>query len=174
LLLVCAAALTPDLLAGAVSPPRLSIGANGVRVAHLGARQSAVQATLSRVLGKPTTPTLSTPGEPRCGVGALESWRAFSVYYDHGRLVGVSLGPGPSPAGETSSGLRLGDTVEQARSIYGRAFHTSTSQDGSWSVRTTSGPLDGFLEPEGGPRPTAAWRILTIDAGVVGCPAMSP
>jgi hypothetical protein len=174
LVVLSAAALGPEMPAGATPVPRLSISAHGLSIAHLGARRSSVQAAINRLLGKPTVPTRSTPGEFNCGVGALESWHAFSVYYDQGRLVGMSLGPGSRPAGETSVGLRLGDTVKHAQSLYGSALHTSTNQGGSWFVQTARGRLDGFLAPGPGPRPTPAWRILTIDAGVVGCPAMSP
>ena len=113
LVLLGATALTPGVPAGATSARSLSISANGLSVAHLGASQSLVQAALDSLLGKPTLPFRSTPGEPNCGVGAMESWHAFSVYFDHGRLVGMSLGPGTRPAGETSRGLRLRDTVKR-------------------------------------------------------------
>jgi hypothetical protein len=48
-------------------------------------------------------------------------------------------------------------------------------QGGTWSVRTTGGPIDGvaFTIPEHG-HITRRSLVATIDAGTVGCPALSP
>ena len=154
--------------------PLLVLNGQGLTIAHLGDRQSRVETRLLHVLGKPTMPLTSTPQLHNCGVSAMASWHSFSLYFNHERLVGVSLGPGSKPAGQTSSGLKLGNTLRHARALYGNALHTSASQGGSWSVATRNGPLDGFLIPSTGSVAGPSSRIQTIDVGVVGCPAMSP
>jgi len=129
---------------------------------------------LTRLLGKPTSSLLNTPGLTNCGVTQNVAWHELVVSFDNHRLVGLSFGPGIAPALKTSAGLRLGDTLTQARAIYGAKLTTSTTQGGVWFASTPSGRIDGFLNPSTGraPRPTA--HIATIDVGVVGCPAMSP
>lgn len=153
---------------------QLVLTPNGANVAHLGSRQSTSQKALSQLLGKPTEPLRATPGLVNCGVEAMSSWHSFSAYFNHGLLVGLSLGPGATPTGRTSRGLLLGDTLALARSLYGASLRTSTEQGGVWFVRTNKGRLDGFLVPSNGRTPKPSARILTIDVGVVGCPAMSP
>jgi hypothetical protein len=52
----------------------------------------------------------------------------------------------------------------RARQLYGSAFKVSAGQGGSWSADG----LRGYLtSPQNG-------RIATIDAGNVGCAALSP
>jgi hypothetical protein len=64
----------------------------------------------------------------------------------------------------TVRGLRVGDPVSRGRQMYGAAFKVSAAQGGSWSAAG----LRGYLTtPQNG-------RIMTIDAGNVGCPAVSP
>lgn len=154
--------------------PILVLNGQGLNVAHLGDRESAVTTTFRQMLGKPTVPITSTPQLHNCGVSAMTSWHAFSLYFNHERLVGVSLGPGTKPVGHTSAGLRLGETLRRAHALYGNSLHTSTSQGGSWSATTSNGPLDGFLVSSSGSVAGPSSRIQTIDVGVVGCPAMSP
>jgi hypothetical protein len=74
---------------------------------------------------------------------------------------------------ETAAGLRIGATLAQAQQIYGSAFQTSLAQGGSWSVSTTGGELIGYLSAEPN-EPGTAPTIASIEAGSVGCPAMTP
>ena len=104
----------------------------------------------------------------------MSSWHALSVYFDHEKLVGVSLGPGTEPVGQTAAGLRLGYSLSRAKELYGRLLRTSTNQGGAWFIKTSNGQLDGFLVPSTGLTTGLSSRIFTIDAGDVGCPAMSP
>lgn len=159
---------------GAATPRPLVLNADGFGAVHLGARESAVYAKLSHILGRPTIPIAQTPALDLCGVGAMASWHGFSVYFNHQRLVGLSLGPGKEPSGETSRGLRLGDTLKRARSLYGISLRTSGNNGGAWYVAAHKGRLDGFLSPSGAHAQGPTSRILTIDVGNVGCPAMSP
>lgn len=64
----------------------------------------------------------------------------------------------------TTAGLRVGDTVARARRLYGRVFKTSAAQGGSWSA---DGLIGYLSSPNGG-------RIASIDAGNVGCAALTP
>jgi hypothetical protein len=163
-----------ETAATSAPPVSLVVSARGLNVAHLGTGEATAEMRLKRLLGPPSIPLTSTPGLSNCGLGAMSSWRGFSAYFDHGRLVGLSLGPGLTPAGRTSSGLRLGDTLERARALYGSSLHSSTEQGGTWFATTSTGRIDGFLNPSTGRTPKPSARILTIDVGVVGCPAMSP
>jgi hypothetical protein len=164
------------LQTSATSAPRASlvVSARGLDVAHLGTRESTAEKTFKRLLGPPSTPLTSTPGLSNCGLDAVSSWHGFSAYFDHGRLVGLSLGPDLTPSGRTSNGLKLGDTLGHARALYGASLRSSTEQGGTWFVTTSTGRIDGFLNPSTGRAPKPSARILTIDVGVVGCPAMSP
>ena len=170
-LLVCPSLQSPSQ--GAPTP-KLVFSGNGLNVAHFGAHEPAVEKTMHRLLGRPTTPLSPTPALQNCGVSAKSSWHALSIYFDHEKLVGVSLGPGTEPVGQTAAGLRLGYSLTRARELYGRTFRTSTNQSGAWFLKTSNGRLDGFLVPSTGLTPGPSSRIFTIDAGDVGCPAMSP
>jgi hypothetical protein len=159
--------------ANAASAP-LVLAGNGLSVAHLGTSETTTMAVLTRLLGKSSSALLNTPGLTNCGVTQNVAWHSLIVSFDNHRLVGLSYGPGITPGLKTSAGLRLGDTLAQARVIYGAKLTTSTTQGGVWFASTPTGRIDGFLNPSTGkaPRPTA--HIETIDVGVVGCPAMSP
>jgi hypothetical protein len=152
----------------------LVISAHGANVAHLGEGELVAVKVLQDFLGPPTAALVSTPGIRNCGVDAMASWHSLIAYFDHDRLVGLSLGPGTIPVGRTSAGLQLGNTLARARSLYGTALRTSNVQGGAWFVRTSDGRIDGFVEPSDARSPGSTSRILTIDVGDVGCPAMSP
>jgi hypothetical protein len=104
----------------------------------------------------------------------------MTAYFDHQRFVGFttgSLGARPGyremPNMVTPAGLKIGDTLAQARRIYGADFRTSLAQGGSWFVATSTGTLDGLLTDEVN-ESHATPGIADIDAGSVGCPATSP
>ena len=158
----------------AASTARLVINGNGLNVVRLGTSESIAVKKLSILLGAPTTQLSPTPMLRNCGVNSMAKWHAFSLYFDHSRLVGMSLGPGNEPLGRTSVGLEVGSTLRRAKALYGKSLRVSTNQGGAWFVRTTSGHLNGFLSPSSGRSPTPDAKILTIDVGNVGCPAMSP
>lgn len=157
----------------AASPKTLVVSGDGLSVVALGARENLAMTRVTTFLGAPTTALESAPSLGNCGVDASASWHALTLYFDTEKLVGVALGPGAIPSGVTSKGLRLGDALRRAERLYGRSLRTSTNQGGAWFVTSASGTIDGFLAPSNG-RPTPTSWIMTIDAGVVGCPAMSP
>lgn len=114
----------------------------------------------------------------RCNVDSVIQWRDIYVYFDHGEFVGYNSSEGvdtpPAPdAPATLKGLKTGDSVPQAEQMYGPAFSTSLDQGGSWTANTPEGTLDGFLTAE--PNQTGTVPLIgTIEAGSVGCPALSP
>ncbi|MHB1089024.1 MAG: hypothetical protein ACYC19_09730, partial [Acidimicrobiales bacterium] len=63
----------------------LILDQNGLSTVHLGADESSAYAKMSRSLGHPTTPLTSTPSLELCGVSAMASWHAFSLYFNHQR-----------------------------------------------------------------------------------------
>jgi hypothetical protein len=152
---------------------KLELRGNGLSFALLGSREAQTEAAIVRRLGSPTRALSVTPALRNCGVTAMASWHALSAYYDHNRLVGLSVGPGSTPSAETARGLRLGDPIRVARALYASSLRLSNNQGGAWFVTTSQGRLDGFLRPSNG-RPEPTSRILTIHVGDVGCPAMSP
>src|SRR5271155_4394474 len=90
--------------------PILVFNCSGATVAHLGTGEPASEKALQQLLGRPSAALVLTPGLHNCGVDAMASWHALIAYFDHDRLVGLSLGPGSRPAGRTSEGLALGGT----------------------------------------------------------------
>ena len=158
----------------ASASPRVVISPQGLPTVTLGLGQLTVNKRLTQLLGRATLPITPTPLLSQCGVSAMASWHALSVFFNKNRLVGISLGPGGTPGGATSAGLGLRDTWARARTLYHNALHFSTLRGGSWYVKTPSGLIDGLLIPNTGKPPRATSRILTIDVGRVGCPAFSP
>ena len=66
-------------------------------------------------------------------------------------------------------GLNVGMSAAAAKEVEGKAFSTSAAQGGSWLLNTSSGKLFGYLDGV-----TSKARIASIDAGSVGCAAMTP
>ena len=113
-----------------------------------------------------------------CTIDAIEQWPSMTVYFFHRRFVGYStLSPTgmlvAEPNVATAKGLRIDDSLAQARLIYGDELRTSLAQGGSWFAKTPQGTLDGYLTAEVNQKSPAP-RILSIEAGAVGCPAASP
>jgi hypothetical protein len=138
------------------TPAVLSGG--GIGPARLGKRFAPTLVAVSNLLG-----VFGYRGRgPGCGVDTAEHLLDHDVlFFGHGRFVGYEY------SGHfltTTAGLRVGDTIARARQIYGPGFKTSTAQGGSWSAAGLRGYLTA---PHNG-------RIATIDAGNVGCPALSP
>jgi len=80
----------------------------------------------------------------------------------------------------TAAGLRVGDTVARARMLYGHQLTISAVQGGAWFASTPAGRLAGYLkdvpvttDPTVG-TPASKNTVISIEAGTVGCPAMTP
>ena len=107
------------------------------------------------------------------------TWAEVTAYFSNQTFVGYSSPPQglqhpPPDTLETALGLHIGDTLAHAEQLYGSALQTSLAQGGSWHVTTSGGYfLEGFLTaPPNEPDQTP--RIASIEAGRVGCPAMTP
>jgi hypothetical protein len=138
---------SPDVLSG-----------RGIATARLGTRLVPTLVAVSDLLGVFGD---RIPGRG-CGVDRGEHMLDHNdLFFGHGRFVGYEYS-GRFLA--TTAGLRVGDTIARARQLYGAAFNTSAAQGGSWSAAGLRGYLTA---PQNG-------RIATIDAGNVGCPALSP
>jgi hypothetical protein len=172
-------------------PARDRLSDQGIGNLDFGRPRAAAVAALDRLLGVPGSHPMSYRGD--CGLGKSLTWSdpsspsgqpALTAYFAHDRLVGYQYGdPGSQivrrlPARgvvlATTRGLTVGDTLGKGRRLYGGAFKISTAQGGSWKVTTATGSIDGYAS--GVPRPgtTNALKVLTIDAGNVGCAAVSP
>ncbi len=169
-----------------LSPRRLLSG-DGIGPLRFGASRARAQQLLT-VLAHVHAVPHATLAE--CGVDATIGWRApdgvlLSAYFDHGRFVGYQYGieGAKRPTQLRGAGLRLatdrgltpGDTLAQGRRIYGSRFVISAAQDGSWEASTPAGRIDGFtLVRSGEPMLSVSNLVATVDAGNVGCPALSP
>jgi hypothetical protein len=172
----------------------LRLYGNGFGDVRFGAGTRAVYRLLLPRLGQPLT---GTAGDATCGVDGQATWpivlnprtgrlirhEEMSVDFAHNRVVGYQFG-GADPhlhgrrvvtvnSVATARGLRIGDPLRRGRHLYGHTFHLSNAQGGSWSVRTPRGVLSGFAQVRSFPIGPSA-RVETIDAGDVGCPAVSP
>ena len=162
-------------LVSSPSPPKgpIILLGDGIGSARFGQVEAVAISNLDKSLGSPSS---TAPTKQRdCNVDAYLVWHVTTAYFDHQRFVGYSAAE-TTPAklnAATVKGLRVGDTVIQARRIYGAAFSTSLAQGGSWLATTPTGTLDGYLTSEPNQSVPVA-RIASIEAGAVGCPAMSP
>lgn len=171
---VIASAIALTTLGGAQGAPATTgrpaiLFGNAIGNVHFGRSDSWAVSNLSELLGAPTQPR---PGRLSgdCNVDAFIAWPKTTAYFDDGEFVGYAT---TNTRFATAKGLRVGDTVAIARRLYGSELRLSGEQDGAWFAKTPSGKVDGFLTGEPYP-PAPVARIATIDAGSVGCPAMSP
>lgn len=153
------------------------VSGDGFEGVHFGQRASIVIAKLIKTLGHISRLTVvSATGN--CTIDSYINWPTVTVYFDNDRFVGYATGNliGENkqiPNVSTTKGLKIGDTIAEAKAIYGNAFQTSYAQGGSWAVTTPHGKFAGYLTEEidqTNPPP----QIADITAGSVGCPAASP
>ncbi|MGH8995515.1 MAG: hypothetical protein ACRDYB_05725 [Acidimicrobiales bacterium] len=149
--------------------------------AMFGQSESITVVELDGLFGAPKTPLPVAAND--CGVDAFIDWPTISAYFSDGSFVGYGTGSllgGPGhrsiPVAATSQGLRVGDTLSEGQSLYGRLFSTSYAQGGSWLLNTPNGDLYGLLlSPTGDMgRLHADDLVVDIAAGLVGCPAATP
>ncbi len=160
-------------IAASAGTPTLVLHGDGLANLRFGTRATLVVRTLGATLGRPTSPLASAPGTVRCGVDAAAAWRGVIVFVDRGVFVGYSVTANARTPLRADNGLAIGDTVAQARRIFGRRLRLSGNQGGAWFARIPTGRYYGFLAPSG-PPPGPRSTILSIEAGRVGCPAMTP
>jgi hypothetical protein len=156
------------------TPVRKVLLGNGIDQAKFGETPAEVVRQLQGLLGRAPSKLYHTTGN--CTADHAIDWTRLEVYFHGRRFVGYSYGwrkqPSNEPVLATKKGLRVGDTVAEGKRL-GAAFNNYNG--GTWLVNTHSGRIGGFtgaLGPHAAPRSPA--RILTIEAGNVGCPAMTP
>lgn len=177
-------------------PARLALTGASLNGVTFGATPDRLGRLLDRVLGRPDGGYRAISD---CGVDHELSWpillnpatgrvaraEELELFFRHGRFVGYQYGGNVLAArgggfhlrigALTTRGLAVGDTLAVGQRLYGRDFTISSAQGGTWSARTPDGLLRGYAfgNPKRGdvsPRSLVA----SIDAGDVGCPALSP
>jgi hypothetical protein len=149
---------------------------DGIGQARFGQPPGTVESELDALLGQPTKPYYPASA---CNIDHAIEWPALIVFFFRSQFAGYTYGP-PRVAGRpvlaTVRGLRVGDTLSYGQRLYGQAFHMAVEQGGVWSAATAHGQIDGFTSgnPQNGTDVGPRSVVLTIEAGKVGCPAMTP
>jgi len=172
--------LRGPLAAEAGAPPAASktviLLGDGIGKARFGQSERVATADLGNALSE-TKATVAEHGRD-CTIDMAVQWPALTAYFYQGRFVGYSTfaangEPLPKADMATAKGLRVGDTLGEARRLYDGALRTTLAQGGAWFAKTPNGTLEGYLSAEvnqESPPP----RIASIEAGHVGCPAATP
>jgi hypothetical protein len=110
-----------------------------------------------------------------CRIDHAARWPGLTMFFHNARFAGYSYELPKhrtrEPELATARGLRVGDTLARAHRLYGAGFERSSAQGGSWSATIRHRRLMGYAHRLPiGPHSTVA----TIEAGDVGCPAMTP
>ncbi|MGA8338297.1 MAG: hypothetical protein WB761_26430 [Solirubrobacteraceae bacterium] len=152
--------------------------------------------TRRRLLGPSSSSYMRVEAE--CGVDHAMTWvngpaygkhypldPELTVWFSHSRFVGYQYGeqgtklapraPSLGTVLATTRRLTVGDKLSRGRQLYGAAFRTSTAQGGVFLIGAPAGRIDGYAW--GSPRygdVSLQSLVATIDAGNVGCPALSP
>ena len=177
---------------------------DGIGRVKFGQSRVAVIAAVTRLLGPSSTGLLGPSStsymrvEAECGVDHAMNWvngpaygkrypldPELTVWFSHSRFVGYQYGelgtklapraPSLGTVLATTRGLTVGDELSRGRKLYGTAFRTSTAQGGVFLIGTPAGRIDGYAwgSPKYGDVSLQS-LVATIDAGNVGCPALSP
>lgn len=163
------------------------LGGNGIGSVRFGASPGAVRGKLDSLL-RQSAGRYRSGGS--CDLDHQMTWSgpgnagqpALTVYFRHSAFAGYQFGDpnGPRHASggwtlATTRGLRLGDTLLRGRQLYGHRFSMSSAQGGSWNLHTATGRLEGYAYGTPG-HGDVSWQsvVLTIDAGDVGCAALTP
>jgi hypothetical protein len=164
-----------------LAPVRNALAGDGIADVKFGDSPATVTTNLTQLLGAASAAYYP---DGTCGADHAISWPGLLIFFRNGKFVGYEYGTAQAPARTqvqapvlaTINGLRIGETIAQARRLYGAAFRISTAQGGSWSVATPRGRIEGIIWPT--PRHAAVINlrseIANIDAGVPECPATAP
>ncbi len=175
---------------------------DGIGRVRFGQSRVAVIAAVTRLLGPSSTGYKRANAVlAECGVDHTMTWPnwaivsahgshypldpVLTVWFSHSRFAGYQYGEFrnmPSPRAPslgtvltTTRGLTVGDTFARGRKLYGAAFRTSTAQGGVFLISAPAGRIDGFAwQPPNYRGVSLESLAATIDAGDVGCPALSP
>jgi hypothetical protein len=166
-------------IANATPKGTIILKGDTVGTVRFGETQDAAAASLVKLIGK-SNGGIRNARNGGCTISDALYWSNFAAFFYHGKFDGYQTGnylnskPEPTFNGATSQGLRVGFTISQARKLYGSAFSTSGAQNGVYAVVTKNGTIRGYLSTEPNLAPASKVKLLTISAGSVGCPAMSP
>jgi hypothetical protein len=163
---------------------RKVLAGDGLGAVIFGRSREDVIAALSPVLGPSTSGYKRLP--PECGVDHMITWPTLTAYFWNDRFAGYQYGePGTTAAPRapshgtvlaTTRGLTIGAKLARGRRLYGAAFKISAAQGGSFTIATSSGRLSGYawVGPQARSVLSPTNLVATVDAGDVGCPAVSP
>jgi hypothetical protein len=163
----------------ASSKASIILSGDAVGSVRFGESQSAAAGALVKLIGK-SNGGVQKVHQGACIISDALNWSNFSVYFYRGKFDGYQTGnyvsgqTEPAFNGVTPGGLRVGYTLARAKKLYGSALTTNGAQNGVYAVVTKSGTLRGYLSTEPNQAPASDVKILSISAGSVGCPAMSP
>jgi hypothetical protein len=165
---------------GATFPKNtLILSGDAVGPVHFGEAQNTAAVSLVNLIGK-SDGGIRKESQGDCIISAVMYWSDFAVFFSRGKFDGYQTGSyptnGPVPRfnAATPQGLRVGFTLARAQKLYGSAISTNGAQGGVYAAATHTGMIRGYLSTEPNQAPEATVRLLTLSAGSVGCPAMSP
>jgi hypothetical protein len=165
------------------------LGTSAIAGLKFGASHATARTVIDALLHQPGGVTQKSGS---CRVESQITWQdqwtasgepSLTLYFSRAGLVGYQAGapqePRRPPGGwmlATSRGLHVGSTLGSGRQLYGSAIALSASQGGVWLIRSPAAKLDGYASASTPGRSDVNWRSLvaTIDAGDVGCPAVTP
>jgi hypothetical protein len=180
LMLVAVSQVSEGVASAATSPKHtIVLGGDAVGTVRFGETQGIAAASLETLIGK-SDGGVQKANMGDCIISDALYWPNFAAYFYHGKFDGYQTGnyvtgkSEPTFNGETPQGLRVGSTLAQAKQLYGSALSTNGQQNGVYAARTTTGTIRGYLSTEPNQAPPTKVRLLSISAGSVGCPAMSP
>jgi hypothetical protein len=177
---VAASVVAVDVASGATSPKNtIVLSGDAVGSVRFGETQSAAAASLVKLIGK-SDGGVRKENQGDCRISAALYWSNFAAFFYHGKFDGYQTGnyltdkPEPTFNGSTPQGLRVGFTLARAQKLCGSEFSTNGAQNGVYAAVTKSGTIRGYLSSEPNQASATKVTLLTISAGSVGCPAMSP
>ena len=179
LTLVAVPLVAVGVASGAPSPKNtIVLSGDAVGSVRFGETQNVAAAALVKLIGK-SDGGVQKVNEGGCIISAVLSWSNFSAYFYRGKFDGYQTGSLTSKSepvfnSATPQGLRVGYTLARAQALYGSAISTSGQQGGVFAAVTKTGTIRGYLSDEPNHVVASRVKLLTISAGSVGCPAMSP
>jgi len=173
------AGCSPAAIASAAtsSKPAVALSGDAVGAVRFGEPQQEAVRALTKLIGATAGGVRDASGN--CTIDAALYWANFSVYFLEGRFVGYQTGNNltskrqPVFNGKTPAGLRVGDSLAEARLLYPGHVTTGAENGGVYAIKTADGTIRGYLSLETS-NPPDKIKIVSISAGSVGCPAASP
>jgi hypothetical protein len=167
------------------------LGTSGIASLKFGASPATTRAVIDALLHQAAG---ATEKSGSCDVHSQITWQdqwtasgqpSLTLYFGRAGLVGYQVGVPQEPrrpAGgwmlATARGLHVGSSLRSGQQLYGSAMALGASQGGVWLIRSHAAKLDGYAwtATQSHSDTDVTWRSLvaTIDAGDVGCPAVTP